>query len=241
MKHITIVLLLVTILHGLAHVAFAQTVNSESTGADGALSITGGQGSIDFDPVALGIDTDQDGIFHFTTIDVGTGTTVRLSPRYLSGPVYWLATGAVNIAGTLDLKGQNGQNYPLVINNGSRYPAQPGAGGYPGGLGDYIYEPTSFPTAGSGPGGGATSTTDAGIGTHNYGSVFCVPLIGGSGGAGGQSGNFNGVIASGGGGGGGGGAILIASSDSISVSGSIDVTGGSGGTGASYRGKYSRG
>ena len=58
-------------------------------------------------------------------------------------------------------------------------------------------------------------------GTHDYGSVFCVPLIGGSGGAGGQAGNYNGALASGGGG--GGGAILIASAESIAVGGSVDV------------------
>lgn len=241
MKQIIKPLLMIVFLSGLAQFASAQTVDSESSGADGALNIADGQGEIDFDPVALGIDTDQDGIFHFTTISVGTGTTVRLSAHHLPGPVYWLATGAVTIEGTLDLTGQDGQTYTEIANNGSRYPAEPGAGGYPGGLGDYRYEPTSSPTVGSGPGGGATHVEGGRSGTHDYGSVFCVPLIGGSGGAGGFSGQYNSIFANGGGGGAGGGAILIASSERISVSGSIDVRGGSGSGGASYRGKSSAG
>jgi hypothetical protein len=228
------------LLLALAHYLPAQTVDSESTGVDGALNIAGGQGAIDFDPVALGIDTDGDGIFHFTTIQVGEGTTLRLSPRHLPGPVYWLATGAVDIAGSLDLKGQDGQNHNTYTSNGSRYIAEPGAGGYPGGFGDYLHESTSAPTAGSGPGGGGISNEGGGDGTHDYGSIFCVPLIGGSGGGGGIAGNYNGV-ASGGGGGAGGGAILIASAVSITVGGSIDASGGAGGSGLSYRGKTSAG
>jgi hypothetical protein len=58
-----------------------------------------------------------------------------------------------------------------------------------------------------------------------YGSPLLQPLIGGSGGGGGRGG----TTFAGSGGGGGGGAILIASSTKITVTGSIDTTGGDGG------------
>lgn len=58
-----------------------------------------------------------------------------------------------------------------------------------------------------------------------YGSPLLQPLIGGSGGGGGRGG----TVYPGSGGGGGGGAILIASSGKITVTGSIDATGGDGG------------
>lgn len=58
-----------------------------------------------------------------------------------------------------------------------------------------------------------------------YGSDLLQPLIGGSGGGGGRGGsNYSGS-----GGGGGGGAVLIASSGTLALSGTIDVTGGDGG------------
>ena len=58
-----------------------------------------------------------------------------------------------------------------------------------------------------------------------YGSDLLQPLIGGSGGGGGRGGsNYAGS-----GGGGGGGAILIASSGTLSVTGTVDANGGDGG------------
>lgn len=59
----------------------------------------------------------------------------------------------------------------------------------------------------------------------SYGSALLQPLIGGSGGGGGRGGtNYAGS-----GGGGGGGAILVASSTRITITGTIDATGGDGG------------
>lgn len=55
-----------------------------------------------------------------------------------------------------------------------------------------------------------------------YGSALLQPLIGGSGGGGGRGG----ATYPGGGGGGGGGAILIAASGNMSLTGTIDATGG---------------
>ena len=40
---------------------------------------------------------------------IGAGVTVKMSGRILTAPVYWLATGAVQIDGTLDLNGDNGR------------------------------------------------------------------------------------------------------------------------------------
>ncbi|ODU66886.1 MAG: hypothetical protein ABT16_00490 [Rhodanobacter sp. SCN 65-17] len=58
-----------------------------------------------------------------------------------------------------------------------------------------------------------------------YGSDLLQPLVGGSGGGGGRGGtNYPGS-----GGGGGGGAILVASSGTLTLTGTIDATGGDGG------------
>ena len=182
-------------------------VDSTSDGSDGALDLTN-PGVIDFDPAALGLDPDGDHIFHFTTVNVGPGVTVKLSARFLNGPVVWLASGDVRIDGSLDLNGESG-TVPAATVNLFAVPAVPGAGGFPGGV---------LFGAGGGPGGGGTSTRG-----FFTGNLFLVPLVGGSGGGGaGPS------VA---GGGAGGGAILIASSTSITVNGTILAQGGFGGRG----------
>src|SRR5438034_1048832 len=77
----------------------AQTISSGSTGADGALNLTT-PGAIVFDPTALGLDADADNVFHFTTINIGAGVTVKLTSARLKGrSVIWLASGAVQISG----------------------------------------------------------------------------------------------------------------------------------------------
>ena len=217
------------------HTARTQNFSSGSTGADGALDFSNlAPGTIvEFNPDSFNppLDQDRDNVYHFTTINVPAGVTVRLSARYLNGPVYWLATGAVQINGTLDLNGQDGQNSTILINSGSRFPSIPGAGGFEGGFGAF----NSSPQVGNGPGGGQLATRgdhDGGSAGHAgfshcgdvaaqpYGNAFLVPLVGGSGGAGAHSGA---------GGGAGGGAILITSSVSIMVNGTIMAIGGRGG------------
>ena len=217
------------------HTARTQNFSSGSTGADGALDFSNlSPGTIvEFNPDSFNpaLDPDRDNVYHFTTINVPAGITVKLSAKFLNGPVYWLATGAVQINGTVDLNGQDGQNSTTLINGGSRFPAIPGAGGFGGGLGAF----GSPPQIGNGPGGGrlATRSDHAGgsaghssssfcsdINAPAYGNVFLVPLVGGSGGAGGHSGA---------GGGAGGGAILIASSVSITINGVVEANGGKGG------------
>ena len=180
------------------------TVDSRSDGSDGALNLTT-PGTVIFDPQALGLDPDGDHIFHFTTINVAAGVTVTLKFPYLSGPVYWLAMGDVHIDGTLDLRGEDKKDIPP---NGIPLRAEPGAGGFPGGMigvNDHL---------GYGPG--------------TLGNAYLAPLVGGSGG------NASGIgLPSASNGPAGGGAIMIASSQAIAIDGSILVKLGSGGHGGS--------
>ena len=227
----------------------AQTFTSGSTGADGAYSPTV---SGDFDPAALGINASGDNVFNFTTINIPYNVTIRLrASKVRNAPVVWLATGNVNIAGTLDLSGEAGHYLdPSSAYIASRTPAEPGAGGYYGGLGA---KGGVAPEAGAGPGGGPagivsssgyscyggsgasfragpSSPTYAWVsGTGQaYGGSLAVPLFGGSGGGGGWA-TSSSTSNLGGGGGAGGGAIRIVSSTQVNISGVIDVRGGNGG------------
>ena len=191
-----------------------------STGADGALNFST-PGTFDFDPVVLGKDVDGDNIYHFTTINIGAGVTLKLrASKVRNRSVVWLATGAVTIAGTLDLSGADGN--PASIGQ-ARVFAEPGPGGYPGGAGGQTGSPA---TAGFGPGGGPyRGINTRGCGASHalasacsglaYGNTLIVPLRGGSGGGGGSAVANN----PGAGGGAGGGAIRIVSSGTITVSG----------------------
>ena len=193
-------------------------------GSDGALNYTGQSGMVVFDPVALGLHGTGDAfcVYNFTSITIPAGLTVQLSANKVNCPVYWLSQGDVNIAGTLSLRGTDGS--AATLNTALRFPAPPGSGGFPGGVGGNITT-NQAATAGSGPGGGAPGSyyspyPSGGTFTGNH---FLVPLVGGSGGGGvNQNGQF------GGGGGGGGGAILIGSSTQIIVPGIISADGGNG-------------
>jgi len=196
MRMLMIVALAVLLVY--TQLVHAQTFNSGSTGADGALNLTTPE-TIEFDPVTLGLDTDGDNIYHFTTITITAGVTVRLTARKINGPVFWLAKGAVQIDGTINLDGEPGYT---VSANFTRTPSVPGAGGYPGGVGNVGNSPAQ---PGAGPGGGLNALLNtyaqtgggAGYSTSGqghegregaiYGNNFLVPLIGGSGGGGGYS------------------------------------------------------
>ena len=209
---------------------------SGSNGSDGALNLTTA-GIIDFDPKALGLDKDGDNVFHFTTINIAQGVTVRMTAMHFDGPVYWLATGDVNIAGVIDVSGEDGLIFQSALER--RY-SIPGPGGYPGALpsspdgkfysglgpgGGEAYKGCSGPNPMSGGGAGfAKLGEDSTYGQDGikpkggsvYGNTMLVPLLGGSGGGGSL-----------GGGGAGGGVILIASSSRISLMGAIESKGGS--------------
>jgi hypothetical protein len=215
--------------------AMAQTFNSGSTGADGALDFSGTPPGtvIDFDPTAFtpALDADGDSIYHFTTITIPTDVTVRLrATKAGAAPIHWLATGAVVIDGTLDLNGEDGHSGSGGV---PRIPSVPGPGGFAGGIGAGF--PNLPPQAGFGPGGGCAGGGSAGHATSvdqtqtpctdptgglSYGNTFLLPLIGGSGGGGLHSGN------GGAGGGAGGGAIMMANTVSNRVNGPITANGG---------------
>jgi hypothetical protein len=209
--------------------AAAQTLNSGSTGADGAFAPT----------TSVRLAIPPDGVFNFTTINIPAGVTVSFATR--SGvrqpAISLLATGTVVVAGRIDVSGGNGggggSGTQLFSNGGVA-----GPGGYDGGTGSNGLQGGSG-GAGLGPGGGlpGSATTFPGHAGHliaaagvsggrAYGDARLVPLIGGSGGGGGASQFFG---STGGGGGGGGGALLIASSGTMTLSGSITATGGGGG------------
>src|SRR5688572_6019017 len=86
-----------------AQPAAAQgTYDSGSNGSDGALTFPAGV-TVDFDPAAFtpALDPDGDYVFHFTTITIPAGTTVKLRTRVFTTegrPIVWLASGAVSIA-----------------------------------------------------------------------------------------------------------------------------------------------
>lgn len=215
----------------LALPAAAQTFDSGSNGSDGALDLSAvAPGTtVVFDPSSFTppLDPDGDNVYHFTTIQVPTGVTVRLGAERLGvAPVVWLASGPIAIAGTIDLRGENGH-----AGNGLFTPSRPGAGGYGGGVGGNTFQ---SPQNGNGPGGSRSQSGGGGhaqiggggpAGGLAYGNDFLIPLIGGSGGGGNY---YNGAV-NGGGGGAGGGALLLASSTSIEVTGAVIADGGKGG------------
>ncbi len=214
-------------------VSLAAGVTSGSDGSDGILDIAGGQGTIVVSKG--GLDADDDGIYHFTTINIGAGTTARFTKAEF-GPraLIFLATGDVTISGILDINGENGKT---IAQNPGRIPTPAGPGGFDGGVSAISGSGTSA-TDGEGPGGGKATPADntAGSGGHAtagtrgndpdaggaaYGNILQQPIIGGSG-----SGGRTGSLTSGDGSG-GGGAILLASSGTVTVDGAIQANGGS--------------
>lgn len=159
----------------------------------------------------------ENGIFNATTVDVAEGAVLDFTPNEFNTPVYILATGAVNVAGTISLNGGTGTN---IIGGAG------GPGGFAGGdPGSFGVEPGDGQGPGGGMGGTLTNNADsAGSGSYAnkgtessstqkgepYGSPLLIPLIGGSG-AGGAEGS------PGLGGSGGGGAVLIASEIEINI------------------------
>lgn len=210
-----------------ASVARAVVFSSGSDGSDGALAIDPGTSdpvTIVFDPTTHlpPLDVDGDGIYHFTTISIPANVTLKLRATECGWqPIVWLATGAVTIAGTLDLSGDPGNAFNAVFKS----PSIPGPGGYPGGNGANSGIGLAA-TAGLGPQGGTTGQYVETMGGRHqtYGNIYLRPLTGGSGGGGSTDPN-------GAGGGAGGGTILIASTTSVAITGGIRADGGAtGGT-----------
>ncbi len=237
--------LLMAAVFSVPRIAIAQ-FSSGSSGADGPLNFPADQGTVLFEPQTLGVDTDGDNIYHFTTITVGANTTVVLRADTAGleegiAPV-WLATGAVTIDGTISLEGERGH-----ASSDLPRPAIPGAGGFAGGQAGTFSGGSA--RGGSGPGGGSAGTDLHGghaghitLGNNPggnravagvaYGNAFLFPMVGGSGGGGGS----NQGTTTGRGGGAGGGAIVIATSDNIALSGTVNARGGNNGSGSAYDG-----
>jgi hypothetical protein len=109
----------------------------------------------------------------------------------------------------------------------NRFPATPGPGGFPGGVGGYLGQ-AAQPGSGFGNGpAGTPSSLNGQNAVYSYYNNQLTPLIGGAGGGGG----YQGTGVAGGNGGGGGGAVRIVSSSSITVNGLITANGGNGGCG----------
>jgi hypothetical protein len=107
---------------------------------DGALDFPGAPPGtvIDFDPATLNPprDVDGDGVYHFTTIDIPANVTLRFRANKAgAAPIHWLATGAVVIAGVLDLNGENGHGHSPSV---PRLMSIPGPGGFAGGFGGRV-------------------------------------------------------------------------------------------------------
>ena len=159
-------------------------------------------------------------VFNYMDIDIPAGVTVTFVNHRKGAPVVWLASGNVNIGGTVRLDGAIGSVDP----NSPR--ALPGPGGFSGGTTEELGRSAGFGPGGgefdcNGFGGGYGSPGDGTPGGAMYGTVSIDPLIGGSGGGGGYCGGTRS-------GGAGGGAILIASSGTIDITGVISANGGGG-------------
>jgi hypothetical protein len=182
-------------------IALAQTFSSGSTGTDGALDLTSGDRTVV---------VPASGVLNYTTINVPAGRTLTFQNNLAITPVIMLAQGGVTIAGTVNICASGNV---------------PGPGGFYGGYA------ASYPASGGpglGPGGGtpnAAGTQTQGNNGTWVGPLTLVPIIGGSGGGGGYCcvGCFYGPYSAAGGA--GGGAITIASSTSITLTGSILANG----------------
>jgi len=154
------------------------------------------------------------GIWHYTRVSISRHAEVRFIKNGSNTPVTWVVAGAVDVAGTINLRGAD-----TGVFGDHFQPAPGGPGGYAGGV---VGPPGSgdAPTNGRGPDGGIAGATDDTLHGGFAGSPILQPILGGSGG--GASSTFQL------GGGGGGGAILVLSSRDITVNGAILARGARG-------------
>src|SRR6266702_3336633 len=177
--------------------------------------VSGSTGALGpFSPTANTVVTlPTNGVLNYTTINIPAGVTVTFNKNVANTPVYMLASGDVNIAGTIDVSGTNGTSNDI---------GKGGPGGFNGGYGGGS---GTLGGNGMGPGsGGAGGTTYGGAGGGGaivVASNTQITVTGSILANGGSS-----VNGSGGGGGSGGGIKLI--SDTISGNGTIIAAGGTG-------------
>jgi hypothetical protein len=81
----------------------AQTFNSGSTGADGALDTPTMPCNSEARGRVCEIQLPPDGVLNFTTVNVASGDIVVLTRNLRNTPVYLLAQGPVTIEGAIDV------------------------------------------------------------------------------------------------------------------------------------------
>jgi hypothetical protein len=176
-------------------------------------------------------------VFRYSSVNIPSNVTVTFKNHPARAPVMWLVSGSVTIAGSVILNGQDGHPNGQV-----GYVAEPGPGGFRGGRGWFYTTPGA---GGFGPGGTRTLASSCGtcpagasFGTPGapadhpgapavpptYGMAWLLPLIGGSGGAGGDRSACQTQTSAGGSA--GGGAIVIAGAQTMTFNGQIRANGG---------------
>lgn len=237
-RGIAMLAMTISLLCAAATLQAQNNFSSGSTGADGPFAPTTNQT----------ITVPDSGVFNYTTVNIPANITITYNRGTNNKPLIILASGDV-VLGTNAIINIDGK--PGNANGSGGFG---GPGGFIGGAGGYGFDQSFGGVPGDGPGGagggkggassanlgagggggygiagtpGGGSGTNAGPGGPKFGAVTILPLIGGSGGGGG------GAVSNGrgGAGGGGGGAILIASSGTITISGTITTRGGSGASG----------
>ena len=203
--------------------ASAQLYESGSTGVLGPLAPT--------EDVVIALP--EDGVLHYTSIDVPAGVTVTFQRNADNTAVWLLASDDVIIDGTIDVSGAGGKAAVGL----SGISALGGVGGPGGSDGASVQGTIGMYGVGPGPGagsngsltrasggaspvagGGKTSSSSAGPGGEPFGDPGYQLIHGGSGG-----GSANGYA-----GGGGGGGITIAGSAAITINGQVLARGGPG-------------
>lgn len=185
-------------------------------------------------------DEAPDGVFHFTSIHIPENVTIKFQNNNLNTPVFFAATDAVLIEGTVDVSGHH-------------YSRSPGPGGGAGGL--HSVNSAGSPGAGLSPGAGGPPTDGQGNAGGGGGmataGLFAMSRTGptpgaggsrierpelesgvtgngGSGGGGGGGRLFFGVNITGGSGGGAGGGLQIATPGNMTINGRLLANGGHG-------------
>jgi len=224
---------------------FSDFIIDTGNGSDGAYACLSGTCTLNT--------TANLGGWDFTNFTVNSGTTVNVVGDYA---VQIRISGTAQIAGTININGQDGQD---EIGAGAGGAGGPGAvnGGDGGGGGGCGPPGGDYGNNGTGTGhgeGGADNSGGGGAG-HAYPGTDGTGALNGSGGiaygnltsltggSGGGGGGGTGTCTTGGGGGGGGGGAILLSGNDINIVSSalINADGGNGGFGAGSGGGGSGG
>src|SRR5258708_34795313 len=121
----------------------------------------------------MNIDPGGDNIFNFTTINIASGSLLKISEIKVHGPVYFLAKGDVVINGAIDLTGDDSPG--PTASAAEQIPNYAGSGGYSGGLGGIHGDSNHQALPGNGPGGGVPGDINTGgVATGGVFTTNCV-------------------------------------------------------------------